>query len=163
MLTPLFPPWQGGDSAVCPQDYRWCGWEDSNLQILVPKTNAYAIRLHPHKSDLFMYWWSHQPPSAWFYYSLDHGILRLPFTSPSFSLERSFAASHISHIQYCSNHELGSRSWLLELVVVERVNPCIRPLLVGEVGADPTVPEDKGFTVPRSCRFATPPSVTVFW
>jgi hypothetical protein len=39
-----------------------------------------------------MYWWSHQPPSAWFYYSLDHGILRLPFSSPSFSLERSFAA-----------------------------------------------------------------------
>ena len=32
-------------------------------------------------------------------------------------------------------------------MVVERVNPCIRPLLVGEVGADPTVPEDKGFMV----------------
>ena len=27
--------------------------------------------------------------------------------------------------------------------------------LVGEVGADPTTPEDKGFTVPRVCRFAT--------
>ena len=33
----------------------------------------------------------------------------------------------------------------------------IRPALVGEVGADPTVPEDNGFTVRRSCRFATLP------
>ena len=29
--------------------------------------------------------------------------------------------------------------------------------MVGEVGADPTVPEDNGFTVRRSCRFATLP------
>ena len=29
--------------------------------------------------------------------------------------------------------------------------------LVGEVGADPTVPEGNGFTVRRSCRFATLP------
>ena len=28
---------------------------------------------------------------------------------------------------------------------------------MGEVGADPTVPEGNGFTVRRSCRFATLP------
>ena len=30
--------------------------------------------------------------------------------------------------------------------------------LVGDVGADPTVPEDNGFTVRRVCRFATYPN-----
>lgn len=30
-------------------------------------------------------------------------------------------------------------------------------MLVGEAGADPAIPEGKGFTAPRSCRFTTRP------
>ena len=58
---------------------------------------------------------------------LDYARISL-FLRPHLDLSGLSPHSHIPHIQYCPSHELGPQNWLLEWVVVERVNPCIRPL-----------------------------------